>query len=53
MSIFNFCKKKKHEKSIIGRHEQFLAVNKFLGQDIAEMDWQLAKIKMLQNIMKL
>lgn len=46
MSIFNFWKKKEiSEKTIVGRHQQFLLVNKFLGQVFNEMEWQIAKNK--------
>ena len=43
MGIFNFWKKEKsHEKSIVGRNQQFLWVKKFLGDNVADMDWQIA-----------
>lgn len=46
MGIFNFWKKKEiSEKTIVGRHQQFLLVNKFLGQAFNEMEWQIAKNK--------
>jgi len=46
MSIFNFWKKKEiSEKTIVGRYQQLLLVNKFLGQVFNEMEWQIAKNK--------
>ncbi|MFA4888317.1 MAG: hypothetical protein WC628_01905 [Candidatus Omnitrophota bacterium] len=46
MSIFSFWKKKEiSEKTIVGRHQQLLLVNKFLGQGFNEMEWQIAKNK--------
>lgn len=40
--LFNFFNKKQPDDSVIGRNQQLLWVDRFLGEDINEMEFQIA-----------